>query len=352
LRKTDKLTDEQVHAVKELYATGQHSSRSLGRMFNVSHTQVQNIVNGVNRVVSSEDRFQRDKNKWKTVPKKLHTSARFNAAPVGLTTNIGIPAPEGGLKIAVITDGQAKDGVPLDHFTWCGEYLERKRPDVILCIGDFGDFPSLSRFDRGTRKFEGRRYVQDLDAFHRAMEMLMNPIVKVSGWNPYMEFTLGNHEDRIERITIEDAKLEGLISQKDLDLEAYGWRVHPFLQPVNIAGVAFAHYFPSGVLGRPITTATELLRKLHMSAFAGHLQGREIAYARRADGSNMTAIISGSFYQHDEDYLSPFTNKHWRGFYMLHEVSDGSFDEMAVSISFLKKKFEQRHAKKSKKPKA
>ena len=53
----------------------------------------------------------------------------------------------------------------------------------------------------------------------------------------------------------------------------------------------------------------------------------------------MTAIISGSFYQHDYKYLSPFTNRHWRGTYFLHEVRDGQFDEMALSIGFLKRRY-------------
>jgi hypothetical protein len=76
-----------------------------------------------------------------------------------------------------------------------------------------------------------------------------------------------------------------------------------------------------------------------MSAFAGHQQGRMIDYSRRADGATLTAIISGSFYQHDEPYMSPLSNKHWRGMWMLHEVKDGQFDEMPVSINFLKRKF-------------
>jgi hypothetical protein len=38
----------------------------------------------------------------------------------------------------------------------------------------------------------------------------------------------------------------------------------------------------------------------------------------------MTAIISGSFYQHKYKYLSPFTNAHWRGMYFLHEVRTAS----------------------------
>jgi len=37
--------------------------------------------------------------------------------------------------------------------------------------------------------------------------------------------------------------------------------------------------------------------------------------------------------------MSELANRHWRGMYMLHEVKDGSFDEMAVSINFLKRKF-------------
>ena len=129
------------------------------------------------------------------------------------------------------------------------------------------------------------------------------------------------------------------MSNADLRLKDYGWREHAFLQPISIAGVAFCHYFPSGVRGMPITTAAELLRKLHMSAIAGHQQGRDIAFARRADGQHMTAIISGSFYQHNYSYLSPFTNAHWRGAWMLHEVKDGAFDEMALSINFLKRRF-------------
>lgn len=266
------------------------------------------------------------------------TSAQYNLA-VGTVKDLGVKVPRHGLKIAVIPDVQAMPGVRLDHLTWAGKYIADKRPDVIVCIGDFGDFPSLSHFERGTRLFEGRRYTKDLDAFHRAMDFLMTPIAKAKGYRPYLEFTEGNHEDHIERATIEDAKLEGLISKADLRLKDYGWRQHAFLQPISIGGVAFCHYFPSGPMGKPISSAPALLRKLHMSAFAGHQQGREIAYSRRADGGNLTGIISGSFYQHEYKYLSPFANAHWRGMYFLHEVREGRLDEMALSLDFLKRRY-------------
>lgn len=259
--------------------------------------------------------------------------------PIGVTVDLGIKVPKNGLKIAVVPDVQAMPGVPLDHLAAYGKYIAAKCPDVIVCIGDFGDFPSLSHFERGTLQFEGRRFKKDLAAFHEAMGIFLEPLAKAKGYNPHMEFTLGNHEDHINRAVNEDAKLEGLMSIDDLLLPEYGWRVHQFLQPIAIGGVAFCHYFPSGVMGRPIGTARAILTKLHMSAVAGHLQGWDIAYSRRADGAHMGAIIAGSFYQHEYKYLSPFTNAHWRGAFFLHEVRDGRFDEMKLSVDYLKRRF-------------
>ena len=245
-----------------------------------------------------------------------------------------------GLRIAIIPDTQVRPDVHLEHLQWCGKYLAKKRPDVIVQIGDFCDMSSLSTHDdKGSLKLEGKRYKTDIDSVDRGMHLLVNEIAKIPDWKPLMILTLGNHEDRITRTVNADKKLEGLISIADLKYEEYGWRVYPFLQPVTVGGVAFCHYFPSGIMGHPITSAKAILTKLHMSAYAGHQQGRDIAYAKRADGQDMTAIISGSFYQHDEPYMNPFTNNHWRGMYLLHEVKDGSYDEMAVSINYLKRRF-------------
>ena len=259
--------------------------------------------------------------------------------PIGTVQHLtDITGPKHGLKIAYIPDVQAMPGVPFTHLAAAGKYIALKRPDAIVCAGDFGDYPSLGHFNSPLER-EGLRYKKDVAAVHEAMETLMTPIRKASGYRPWMEFLLGNHEDHIRRYADEHPEMEGHVSLADLRLESYGWRVHPFMQPVGIGGVAFCHYFPSGVMGRPITTARALMTKLHMSAVAGHQQGRDIAFGRRADGGDMTAIISGSFYQHTYKYLSPFTNAHWRGMWMLHEVRDGQFDEMALSIKYLLRRF-------------
>jgi len=251
-------------------------------------------------------------------------------------------------KHMVIPDCQVKPGHSVDYLKWIGQYIVDKQPDVIVCIGDFADMPSLSSYDTGKKCFEGRTYKADIKSVHRAMDALTKPLVRLQNrqrkakrklYKPEMILTLGNHEDRIDRAINNDRKLEDLISIGDLNYEDYGWTVYPFLDVVVIDGIAYSHYFASGVMGRPITSARTLLTRKHMSCFAGHQQGRQIAYGARADGREITAIIAGSCYEHDEDYLSSQTNQHWRGFYMLHEVNDGAFDEMAVSINYLKQKY-------------
>src|SRR5512135_2199363 len=76
----------------------------------------------------------------------------------------------------VIPDTQCKPGVPLDHLTWAGNYCAEKQPDVIIHIGDHWDMPSLSSYDVGKKEFEGRRYVDDIEAGLRGMELFLDPI--------------------------------------------------------------------------------------------------------------------------------------------------------------------------------
>jgi hypothetical protein len=118
-----------------------------------------------------------------------------------------------------------------------------------------------------------------------------------------------------------------------------GFEVVPFLEPVVIDDIAYCHYFTSGVMGRPVSSAKLMLQKKYMSCIMGHVQDRDIAYARKADGTNLLGLFSGIFYQHDEDYLTPQTNGSWSGIWMLNEVANGGCDELPVSINYLRDKY-------------
>lgn len=252
------------------------------------------------------------------------------------------------MKHLVIPDTQIKPGVDTRHIDWIANYIVDKKPDTLVIIGDWADMPSLCSYDVGTKSFEGRKYADDKLVANDALQRLISPIERemeriqrrhLRKWDLRKVVTLGNHEYRIVRAIELDRKLEGLISPDDIFFKQFGFEVYPFLEPVTIDGIAYCHYFVSGVMGRPVTTARALLQKHHMSCFAGHLQGRDIAYAKRADGKKLTAIICGSCYLHDEEYLNHQTNDVWRGIYMLHEVNEGQFDEMPVSLRFLEEKY-------------
>ena len=248
----------------------------------------------------------------------------------------------------VIPDCQVKEGVDLSYLDWVGQYLVDKRPDVVVCIGDFADMPSLSEYDKGKRSFEGRRYKKDIEVTKAAMDRLLKPLRdfnakarrnKEKQLRPRMVLTLGNHEERIARAVNSDPKLDGTIGIGDLGYSEAGWEVLDFLDPIVIDGVVYSHYLVSGAMGRPIGTASAMISKVHQSAVVGHQQGRQVAYGRRADGSHFTCIIAGSCYLHDEEYMGKQGNKHWRGVLVLNEVNDGHFDEMFVSLDYLRKKY-------------
>ena len=255
--------------------------------------------------------------------------------------------PKEGYKICVIPDCQVKHGVPLDHLEWASDYIADKRPDEIICIGDFADMESLSSYDKGKKSFEGRSYHRDISVARYGLSLLCGTYQKLRSinlpYNPRQVFLLGNHEDRILRAIEEDRVLEGTIHQDDLGYAEYGFDVRPYLSVYTSRGINFSHYFSSGVLGRPVSSARALLTKKHSSAIMGHVQKRDIAYDYTADGKQITGIFVGTFYQHDEAYLNPQTNKHWRGIWMLHNCVDGEFDEMPVSLQYLKDRFERKY---------
>lgn len=249
-------------------------------------------------------------------------------------------------KILVVPDTQVKPGVDMSYLTDIGKYIVDKKPDVVVHMGDHWDMPSLSSYDFGRRQYEGRRYKADIQAGNEGMMKLLAPLCqyneqqyrnKKKGYNPRKVFLTGNHEQRIQRAVDTDAKLEGIIGYHDLALQ--DWEVHDFLEVVEIEGIAFSHYFTTGVMGRPATTASALLAKKHQSCVAGHQQGRQVATAYKANGEPITAIIAGSAYPHEEEYLGAQGNKHYRGIVMLHECQNGSFDESFVSLNYLKKKY-------------
>lgn len=236
----------------------------------------------------------------------------------------------------VIPDVQAKPGVRLDHLTWVGKYIAEKKPDVVVCIGDFADIESLSRYEIGTIKAENKRLKRDLQVAREAMELLMTPIRETDGYCPELHMTMGNHEHKLDRFANEHPYLEEVVGTHMLDYEEWGWKVHPFLKPVTVDGVDYAHYFISGAKGLPVSSANAMRTKRTRSSIMGHNQKTDVAFDPI---SHQWFIFCGLCCLHDEEYLGPQGNDNRRQILVLHEVEDGKFDPMFVSLKYLEKAY-------------
>jgi len=244
------------------------------------------------------------------------------------------------VKHLYIPDTQVKPGVKLDHLEWVGKYIVYKRPDVIVFAGDFADMESLSSYDRGKKSFEGRRYKKDVEVTHKALDLLLSPMKKVKGYNPRLVITLGNHEDRINRAINDNPQLDGVISIDDLGYEKWGIEVVPYQEVIEIDGIWYSHFFYNPMSGHPYSGAAQnVLAKVGNSFFMGHQQTLSVATKTLATGKMMWGIIAGAFYQHNEHYKGAQGNHHWRGIIMAHDVNDGNFDPMFVSLDYLRKRY-------------
>jgi hypothetical protein len=252
----------------------------------------------------------------------------------------------------VIPDTQAKAGVPTDHLSWIGRYIVEEfhdKPIKIIHLGDHADMPSLSLYDKGKKAMEGRRYVADIEAANEAWAILNKALedfnknrkrTKHKPWTPERHILLGNHEDRISRAVNADAQLEEVISTDDLDYARTGWQVHPFLKPVELDGIIYAHYFQNTMTGKPLGgSALARLKTLGHSYTMGHQQVLDYGI-RFVKGQSQHALVAGACYLHDEDYKGYQGNAHWRGIIVCHEVASGSYDPMFVSLDYLCRRYE------------
>lgn len=242
----------------------------------------------------------------------------------------------------LIPDSHAHPDEDNRRFDWLGKLILDLKPDVVINIGDMWDMASLSGHS-SKKEIEGKRYQADIDAGVDALERMENPIRKSKKKRPRRIFTVGNHEDRIPRLVREQPIMEGKISLRDLQLEQHGWEVYPFLTPVFVDGIAYSHYFVSGVLGRAVSgenPARSLINKHHMSCSMGHSHELDYALGTRADGKRIQGLVCGVF----QDYKTGWNNQQsearwWPGVVIKRNVDNGSYDPQFVSVKSLEREY-------------
>ena len=252
----------------------------------------------------------------------------------------------------IIPDCQIKPGDDTTHLDWAGRAIVEYRPDVIVCIGDFWDMPSLSMHDAaGSKEAEGRRVHADIEAGNEAFARLIAPmqqeirrrvLTRRKRWYPDAHFLMGNHEDRITRAIYNDPKWDGILGLQALKIPYF--HRHAFLKIVELTGIKYCHYFPNPFSGRPIGgTIVSRLNNIGASFVQGHQQG--FLYASKQYPDHVKhGLVCGRFYIRNETYRTEDVQvSEWNGIVVLNEVQvqggAGKYDLMPLSMDYLRRKF-------------
>jgi len=204
--------------------------------------------------------------------------------------------------------------------------------------------PSLSSYDKGTKGFEGRRYRRDIEATHDALQKLNKATDDYnakraeghrSRYRPRKVLTLGNHEDRISRAVNSNPELDGAIGLDDLKYREAGFEVVPFKSSVVLDGIAYSHYYASGLNGNPISgenIGASLVKKLHMSAVQGHSHLFNHYEHTKPDRQKIFGLSCGCYTHPDfiEGWNRNTEHMWWRGVVIFEGVGHwpGYYEEM------------------------
>ncbi len=257
------------------------------------------------------------------------------------------------LSILAIGDIHLEPGISNERMLWLGRLAGDRKPDVVLQIGDLFDMPSLSSYDKGKKAFEGRRLSLDLSHGKAGLQLFedgldeYNKVLrdkKLKTYRPRKCITYGNHDQaRVERAINDDPKLDGILSLADLGYEEFGWETTPFLEPLDINGVVFQHYF-TNTMERPLggdNLGSALIKRFHTSCFQGHNHMLKIANESDARGKKLYAGSIGCYFEHELSYASRQPqNQFWRGVVLLKGVKDGTLDDMEfISLNSIKRDY-------------
>jgi hypothetical protein len=247
----------------------------------------------------------------------------------------------------IIPDTHAHYNYNNERANYLGKFLAEVKPDVVIHLGDSADMPSLSGYEKGKKSFHGRTYKADIEAHLDFNERLWHYCFKSKKKRPYRVILEGNHEHRISRAIEIQPELEGTVGLSDLQIPRWYQTFVPYEGGTPgvalVDGIHYAHYFISGVMGRPISgehPAFSLLSKQYSSCTAGHLHLLDHTVRTDAKGRQLHGLLAGVYQDYESDWAGEANKLWWRGVVLKRNVDgQGNYDPSFISLDWLKRNY-------------
>lgn len=246
----------------------------------------------------------------------------------------------------ILPDSHAHPDFSNDRADWLGKFILDLKPDTVVNLGDMWDMASMAGYDKGKKSFWGKTYKKDINAGLEFDERLWDPIRRAKKKRPYAIFTEGNHEYRLKKAIDLQPELEGTIGFDQFDLKKnYDEVVEYTGGTPGVAerdGIHYAHYFVSGVMGRPIGgehPAYSLITKEFVSCTCGHIHISDYAIRTNVSGKRIMGCVAGVYQDYDSGWAGEVNKLWWRGVIVKRNVEDGNYSPQWISIEELKRHY-------------
>lgn len=248
--------------------------------------------------------------------------------------------------ILVIPDQHAHYQHNNDRADYLARLIIDLKPDTVINMGDAADMPSLSSYDKGKRSFVGKSYKFDIDAHLEFQDRVWEPVRSTKKKMPFRVILEGNHEHRIEAALDLSPELTGTIGFKDYQFDDYYHEVVRYdgnLPGIfKYEGILFAHFFPTGVSGRPmggVSPGRMLVQKNKASSVAAHTHVFDYCSERNIDEVTITGLVCGCYQDYINDWAG-VAGRFWQaGVAILRNVEAGNYDLQWVSLDALRKEY-------------
>jgi predicted MPP superfamily phosphohydrolase len=161
--------------------------------------------------------------------------------------------------------------------------IRRFSPDILVVLGDFADFYSVSFHDKSPdRSIHLKAEIKEVRKHLSKFEAM--PIKRKI-------FLMGNHEYRLQRyLTNKAPELFGLVDAHELfKLEENDWEWVPYRRSVILYNVAVSHDFGSS----GANAATKAMTKMGTSVVMGHTHRMSVTSRSDAGGNLIQAAMFG-----------------------------------------------------------
>lgn len=257
------------------------------------------------------------------------------------------------LKILVVGDCHVEVGESIERFRCLGKFLEERKPDIVVLIGDFLTLDCLSSWNENKRlTMEGQRYSKEMALGRKALTYLFEEVGKYNQrqkknrkpkYHPRFIYIEGNHEQRLRRYVDQHPELEGMLDvYKDLGLDAYKAEWVSYEDYILINGIQFCH-IPFAKNGKPAGRQAICKQALELSAQSvvfGHTHKWGAENIHRTGGKHLQQALNvGCFFEHQPDYVAGAPSDYWKGVVMLSSYSEQRFDVETIALSRLKQEY-------------